>query len=106
MGDGTANSHYWPQTASAIRTNPLAIAALVCGIAQFGYLFYKPLAVAAIAAIVLGHIAIRQIRRSGDGGYGLARAGLILGYIVLALGLIGVIVGLAIGASSPVVQSH
>jgi hypothetical protein len=106
MGDGAANSPYWPQTASAIRTNPLAIAALVCGIAQFGYLFYKPLALAAMAAIILGHIAVRQIRRSGDGGYGLAKAGLILGYAVLALGLIGVIVGLAIGTSGPAVQSH
>jgi hypothetical protein len=94
------------QAASATRTNPLAIAALVCGIVQFGFVFAKGLAVAGIAAIILGHLAIRQIRRTGDRGYGLAKAGLILGYAVLVLALLGTIAGLVIGSSGPVVSSH
>jgi len=28
---------------------------------------------------------LRRIRRTGEGGYGLAKAGLILGYLMLAL---------------------
>lgn len=67
-------------------TNQLAIAALVCGIAQ---LFFWLLA--AIAAIVLGHMARRQIRQTGEAGDGMALAGLILGYIGLVLG-VGIII--------------
>jgi len=104
MTDGAVNSRYRPETVPTTPTNPLANAALVCGIVQFGYLFYKPLALAGIAAIILGHIAIRQIRRSGEGGYRQAKAGLILGYVMLALILIGVIVPLAFGSGGPVVQ--
>jgi hypothetical protein len=37
------------------------------------------------AGIVLGHIAKRQLRTSGEGGGGLATAGLILSYIFTAL---------------------
>jgi hypothetical protein len=62
------------------RTNSLAIAALVCGIAQLIGLL--PLA---IAAIVCGHLARRKIRRTGERGRGLATAGLILGYIGVGL---------------------
>jgi hypothetical protein len=58
------------------KRNRLAIAALVCGIAQFGC----PI-IAGIPAIVLGHIARRQIHRTGERGAGTALAGLILGYI-------------------------
>jgi hypothetical protein len=78
------------QAPVARRTNPLAIAALVCGIA--GFCAAPP---AAIAAIILGHISLGQIRRDGDEGYGLAKAGLILGYVALALGVLGLIVILA-----------
>jgi uncharacterized protein DUF4190 len=60
------------------RTNRLAIAALCCGIA---FLFFP----AAIVAVILGHPARREIRRTGEHGRGLATAGLILGYVGLAL---------------------
>lgn len=63
------------------RTNPLAISALLCGIA----FLFSP---AAIAAIILGHKARRAIRRTGDNGRGLATAGLILGYVGIALALV------------------
>jgi peptidyl-prolyl cis-trans isomerase B (cyclophilin B) len=35
--------------------------------------------------VVLGHVALRQVRRTGERGYGLAVAGLVLGYATLAL---------------------
>jgi hypothetical protein len=100
------SSRGWAPAAPIARTNRLAIAALVCGIVQFGYPFAKGFALAGIAAIILGHRAIRQINRSGDRGYGLAKAGLILGYAVLALSLIGIIAVLATGSAGPALPSH
>jgi uncharacterized membrane protein len=65
------------------RTNPLAVAALVCGIAQF-----FTLGLTTIPAVVLGHVAGRQIRRTGDQGSGVATAGLVLGWIGVTLWVI------------------
>jgi hypothetical protein len=66
----------------APRTNGLAIAALACGIGGF---FVFP---ASIAAVVLGHIARREIAQTREAGSGMARAGLILGYIGIAIGIL------------------
>jgi peptidyl-prolyl cis-trans isomerase B (cyclophilin B) len=65
----------------------MAIAALV-----LAFVFF-PL------GIVLGHVARGQIKRSGEGGRGLATAALILGYLQVAVivgvvGVAGVLVGL------------
>ena len=50
-----------------------------------------PLAFAlAIAAIITGHIARRQIKQTREGGSGIALAGLIAGYVGLALYLLAV----------------
>jgi len=65
----------------AQQANPLAIVSLVCGIVA---LVLGPLA---ILAIVSGHIARAQIRRTREGGRGMATTGLILGYAVLVAGL-------------------
>ena len=62
-----------PQLAT---TNSLAITSLICGIAQF---MFGPLAT--IPAVVCGHMARHQIRRTGEQGAGMALAGLILGWI-------------------------
>ncbi len=58
------------------KTNSLAITSLICGIAQF---MFGPLAT--IPAVVCGHMARHQIRRTGEQGAGMALAGLILGWI-------------------------
>ena len=76
----------WTLPARTGRTDPLAIAALVCGVIQFCGVFP-----AGIFAIVFGHKARRRIRETGEDGDGLALAGLILGYISLALFLITII---------------
>lgn len=57
-------------------TNSAAIASLVCGILG------TMTGITAIPAVVLGHIARRQIRQTGQDGDGLATAGLVLGYLI------------------------
>lgn len=66
--------------AGAATTNSLAVASLLVGILSLA----PP---CAILAVVFGHIARSQIRRSAgrQKGAGLALAGLILGYLGLAL---------------------
>lgn len=58
------------------RTNGSAVASLVVGILSW---FLCPI-IGGVIAVVLGHIARREIGRSGESGGGLAIAGLILGY--------------------------
>jgi hypothetical protein len=80
-----------PPAALAVRTNSLAIASLACGVGQF---VFGPLAT--IPAIVLGHIARSQIRRTGEQGAGLALTGLILGWGAVILGVLLLAAGVAI----------
>jgi hypothetical protein len=74
-------------------TNGLAVASLACGIAQFAI---GPLAT--IPAIVLGHMARSQIRRTGEQGAGLALAGLILGWGAVIVAVIVIVIGLSAAA--------
>ncbi|MCS0498690.1 DUF4190 domain-containing protein [Protaetiibacter mangrovi] len=69
--------------AYAPRTNGVAIASLVCSLA--GLLVG---ALACIAGVILGHIALSQIRARGEGGRGMALGGLITGYVLGGLQLI------------------
>ena len=80
-------------------TNGLAVAALVCGIAQFA------VGVTFIPAIICGHMARRQIRLTGEGGDGMALAGLILGYIGGAL-VVGAILLFVLLAAVVVSSGH
>ena len=43
-----------------------------------------------LVGIICGHIALRQIKRSGERGHGFALAGTIIGYVTLAFELIAV----------------
>jgi len=77
---------YTPAGAPAQRTNTLAIVALILGI------------VVPIGGIICGHIALGQIKRTGENGRGLALAGTIIGYVLTVLGIlltIGYIVAIA-----------
>jgi uncharacterized protein DUF4190 len=71
--------------------NQLAVAALICAIGQLLFWF-----VAAIPAVILGHMARRQIRQTREGGDGMALASLILGYIGLGLTLLVVATGIGL----------
>ncbi len=65
------------------KTNQLAIAALVCGVGQ---IVLWPLI--SIPAVILGHMARRQIRRTGESGAGMALAGLLLGWAGLTVAVL------------------
>ena len=60
-------------------TNGFAIASLITAIVGLG----------GVLAVIFGHIARSQIRRTGERGWGMATAGLIIGYI-------GIVVGVAV----------
>jgi hypothetical protein len=76
-GQPPAAGYYAPPT------NTLAILALVLAF------------VIAPGGIICGHIALSQIKRTGEGGRGLAVAGLIIGYVftgIFVLYIIGIII--------------
>jgi hypothetical protein len=77
----------------ATRTNGFAIASLACGLGQF---MVGPLAT--IPAIVFGHMARSQIKRTGEQGAGLALAGLVLGWGAVLLGIVILIAVLVVAA--------
>lgn len=70
-------------------TSGLAIASFVCSLTGAVACFAVPLVnlFLTIPGIAMGHVARAQIRRSGGtfGGDGLAVAGLVIGYVQLAL---------------------
>jgi len=71
--------YYAPMYQPPRPTNGMAIAALICSVA------FAPL------GIVFGHIALSQIRRTGEEGRGLAVAGLVIGYVFTAIAVLFVI---------------
>ena len=76
---------------AAVQTSGLAIAALVSGIAGWTIL---PL-LGSILAIFLGYAARNEIRRDPDRltGEGLAVAGLVLGWIMVGISVLGLCLG-------------
>jgi hypothetical protein len=89
VGYGQGPAAYGPV---AVPNSNLAIISLVSGILTWVLL---PV-VAAIVAVITGHMARREIRQSGGqlAGDGLALIGLILGYAQIALAFVGVCAGL------------
>jgi hypothetical protein len=70
-----------------VKTSSEAIISLIAAV--LGWLGFFGLG--GIVAVIFGHIAKNQIRKSGGrlGGDGLATAGLVLGYANIAISLIG-----------------
>jgi Domain of unknown function (DUF4190) len=92
----------YSQLPTAQPTSTLAIVSLISGIVSW---FLIPF-IAAVAAVITGHMAKNEIKKSNGtiGGNGLATAGLVLGYIQLGLGLcicLVVAVMLALGMTVP-----
>jgi hypothetical protein len=75
-------------------TNGKAIAALVTALA--GLVFCG---LPSIAGLILGIVAMRECRRTGQDGYGLALAGTIVGGLVVALFVLYFVFMIAIAAS-------
>jgi hypothetical protein len=86
----------WPEQR---KTSGMAIASLVVSIiGAFALTCYGAGLVPAAIGAILGHVARRQIRTSGEDGDGMALAGIILGWVALALvalTVLGLIVYLA-----------
>lgn len=75
---------YTPKTLPAqTKTNTLAIVSLITA-------FFI-----SIVAVITGHMALKQIERSGEQGRGLALTGLVIGYLGLVSGLVMVVVALS-----------
>jgi hypothetical protein len=66
------------------QTNGLAIAAMVVSLASIVVCGFP-----AIVGAIMGHVARRQIRERGEDGDGMALTGVIVGWIVFALTIIG-----------------
>lgn len=66
-------------------TSTLAIVSMISGIVSW---FMLPF-IAAVAAVITGHMAKNEIKQSNGmlAGNGMATAGLVLGYVQLGLGL-------------------
>jgi hypothetical protein len=88
MADETPPRPPPPVPATVARTPPVAIWSLILAVLSFtcGWLF------TAIPAVICGHIARAKIRKSGGalGGRGIATTGLVLGYVALVLGIMGI----------------
>ncbi len=92
---------YEPTPPVRQETSSLAIVSLVSGILTWILLPF----LAAIVAVVTGHMAKREIRQSNGRltGDGLATAGLVLGYVqlgLIALGLLALIVLVIVAANT------
>ena len=87
---------YQPPYRPASSTNSLAIVSLIFGVLAWCVLPF----IGAIVAIVCGHLARGEIRRAAADrpveGDGLAVAGLVLGYLQLALCVLAMLVFIAV----------
>jgi hypothetical protein len=90
-GSGAPASPGYPYIAPAPHTNGLAIASLVVSLASI-VLCGLP----AIVGAILGHVARRQIRERGEAGDGMALAGIIVGWIVFGLSVVGIVLYVAL----------
>jgi hypothetical protein len=79
------NQPYTPLPPTGPRTSTMAIISLIGGITGWTILPF----LGALVGIIFGHIAKSEIKKSGGmvTGNGMATAGLIMGYLSIALGL-------------------
>ena len=73
-------------------TNTLALVGFILSLAGF------VTGITAIPGIILGHIGLSQIKKTGEDGHGLAVAALIMGYIQVGLAILGIIVAIVVFA--------
>ena len=64
------------QAAPGTKTNGLAIAAFVMSLVGFSFI-----------AAIMGHVAMGQIKRNGEGGNGLAIAAVVIGWLSFVAGI-------------------
>jgi len=74
-------------------TNGLAIASLVCSL--LGWLC----GIGPILGLVFGFIALNQIKQTGQGGRGMALAGIIIGAVAIVAGIVLLSLGAIFGST-------
>jgi len=70
------------------KLNTLAVVSIATALTSIG----------AVAAIITGHVALTQIKKSGESGRGLALAGTVVGYVTIAFWVLASIAFLIAGA--------
>ncbi|RXZ47265.1 DUF4190 domain-containing protein [Agromyces fucosus] len=81
-------------SAPAEKWNVLSIVGFVLSILGFN-----------IVAIVLGFIALSQVKKSGERGRGLAIAAIIIGFVYIVIGIILTIVFIGLVAANPSIST-
>lgn len=77
-GSPTGYGYGYPLQPTTTATNGFAIAALIASIVSCG--------IGSVLGVIFGHIALNQMKRTGEGGRGLAIGGLVVGYLgILAM---------------------
>ena len=79
---------YWPYAPPRPGANGMAIASMVLGILWIWW-------IGSILAVIFGHISLHQIRRTNQTGRGMAIAGLVLGYLGVAVVVILILAAIA-----------
>ncbi|MBL3687398.1 DUF4190 domain-containing protein [Leucobacter zeae] len=77
---GAQQTYALPASGYGRTTNVLAVISMISSIV--GLLSF---AILSVAGVVMGHIALSQIKRKGEQGRGMALAGVIVGYAGIAL---------------------
>jgi|GEM_PF-1463995 len=80
-----------PVYAVAPPTNGLAIASLICGLAG---LLWVTSFIASPLSIIFGFMSLSKIKRTGEGGKGMAIAGIIIGFALIVPAVIAVVVAI------------
>src|SRR4051812_23378936 len=91
QGYGQPGAPYGYGYPPAPRTNTLAIVSFVSAF------------IVSVVAVITGHIALSQIKRTGEGGRGFALAGLIIGYVGIGFVVVFFVIWLILFAA---VMSH
>jgi hypothetical protein len=71
----------------AAPTNSLSVVSLIAGITAWVVLPF----IAGLVAVITGHLSLGQIKRTGEGGRGMALAGVILGWVNIGLTILATV---------------
>jgi hypothetical protein len=82
-GYGAAPAYGQPYVVAARPTNGMALAAMIVALAGLVTCIAFPV------GAVLGHVALKQVRQTGEQGEGFAKTGIIVGWIGTGLMIIG-----------------
>ena len=96
---GYAPAYGYAGYAPPPRTNGLAVTSMVSSLVGVALSWTAVLALGVVVGVITGHIALRQIARTGERGRGMALAGVIIGWISIGFALM-IVLGVVIWAST------